>query len=199
MMNSKFKRITSATALFLAFATGQVYLNVTLAGPGRNASVSLPQSPAILITSRNRPISVNGATAVTGATILPGALVETPDQVDASIDIPGRFNLRIEPITKFKIEFDDNGVKITLISGCVELRTKKGTSGEINNEQGRNRGKTDPAKNDDVIRTCEPRPGAVGGGHTGAIIAAVGAGAAVLALVLANSGGRGTNPSPSGP
>jgi hypothetical protein len=201
MMNAKFKRIGSVTALFLAFATSQVYLNVTLAGPGAKARANalLPQSPAILITSRNRPISVNGTSTVTGATILTGALVETPAEVDASIDIPGRFNLRIEPRTKFKIEFDENTVKITLISGCVQLRTKRGTTGEIVNEQGRSLGKSDPEKNDDEVKNCEPRPGAGGGIGTGATVAIIGAGGAILALVLANSGGRGTNPSPTGP
>lgn len=195
MMDSRFKRISSATALFLAFATSQVYLTVSFAGPGGNPSVSPQRSPAILTTSRNMPISVNGATAVSGATILTGATVETPDQVGATINIPGSFSLEIEPNAKLTIAFDSTAIKVTLIRGCVELRTKKGTSGEIINESGQSRGKSDPASDGD-IDVCEPRRGGIG---TPATVAIVGAGAAALAIILASGGGRGSNPSPSAP
>ena len=194
MMNSRFKRITSATALFLALATSQVYLTVSFAGPGGNPSVSPQRSPAILTTSRNMPISVNGATAVSGATILTGATVETPDQVGATISIPGNFSLEIEPNAKLTMAFDSTAIKVTLIRGCVELHTKKGTSGEIVNVSGQSRGKSDPAR-DGVIDVCEPRRG-IG---TPATVAIVGAGAAALAIILASGGGRGSNPSPSAP
>ena len=193
-MDSRFKRITSATALFLAFAIGQMYLPVSLAGPSGSARASLPQSPAILTTSHNRPILVNGTSAISGATILTGAAVETPAQVEASIEIPGRFSLRIEPNAKLTMEFDPNGIKVTLIHGCVELRTKKGTSGEIVDEQGHTLGKSDPAK-DGFIKVCEPRPGGIG---TAATVGIIGGGAAVLAIILSSSS-RGRNPSPGAP
>ena len=91
------------------------------------------------------------------------------------------------------MEFDPNGIKVTLIRGCVELRTKKGTSGEIVNEQGRSLAKTDPAK-DSKIERCEPRD--VRPPATFAIIEGAAADTGLLIAILVN---RGRNPSPGSP
>jgi len=198
-MDPKSKRIISATALFVAFAVGQVYLTVGFAGslavePG---AVALPQQPsAILTTAGNKPISVNGANAVSGATIISGALVETPNQVGATIDIPGHSRLEISPNARLIMNFTGSSTKVTLLKGCVTLHANKGVTGEIVTASGKELGKTDPAKDGD-LKTCEPIPG---GGVNPAVIGLIGAGAAVGAIVaLAGGDGPSSNPSPSGP
>src|SRR6266513_3433430 len=88
-MNSRCKRITTATALLLIFSVAQVYVQVSFAGPN-SKSVSTPgpqQFTAILTTRGNRPITINGVSAIGGATILTGAVIETPDQVGATINL----------------------------------------------------------------------------------------------------------------
>ena len=197
-MNSKSKRVVSATALFVAFAVGQVYLTVGFAGSvaAEPNAVALPQQPsAILTTAGNKPISVNGANAVSGATVISGALVETPNQVGATVDIPGHSRLQISANARLILTFAGGSTKVTLLKGCVTLHTNKGVTGEIVSESGKILGKTDPAKDGD-LRVCEPEPG---GGVNPAVIGLIGAGAAVGAIVALAGGDDSSNPSPSGP
>jgi hypothetical protein len=82
---------------------------------------------ARLATRANRPILVNGAGAASGAIILTGATLETPDQVGATIDLGSLGILDVAPNTKLMLDFDQNGnVKVTLAVGCVIMRHKKG-------------------------------------------------------------------------
>lgn len=186
MINSRFKRYIAAAVLLLAVVTSQVVLSETLAGPAENANTTSQLSTAILITRGNKPILVNGANAVSAATILTGAAIETPDKVGAVINLPGHFSLEIDPNAKLTMEFDPNGITVTLIHGCIELHTKKGTRGEIVNENGKSLGKTDPAK-DGEIDTCD---------HGGAVFPIVGAAAVDTGLAIGILVNRGRNPSP---
>lgn len=203
-MNSKHKSRITATTLFVIVAVMQTYVGVSFAArtPGITALSTEAQGiNAILSTAGNKPITVNGASAVTGATILSGATIETPDQVTATINIPGHGSVQIAPNTKFTLEFDQNGnIKVNLIQGCLVLLTKKGTSGEVDNAQGVI-GKINPA-NDGRVDVCPTKvAGAAAGGGGGlsgpAIVAIVGGatlGAVGIGLAL-----RGNNPSPSTP
>jgi hypothetical protein len=160
-MDSKSKRVISATALFVAFAVGQVYLTTGFAGSltAEPGAVALPQQPsAILTTAGNKPISVNGANAVSGATIISGALVETPNQVGATVDLPGHSRLEISANARLILTYAPGSTKVTLLKGCVTLHTTKGVTGEIVTESAKTLGKTDPVKDGD-LKICEPIPG----------------------------------------
>ena len=142
-MTSKYKKITTATALLAALAIGQVYIAISFAEPNSGASVAaaVPQQiVGILTTSNNRPITVNGANAISGATIATGAVIETPDGIGATIRIGSLASLCIAPNTKLSIEFERQGnagtVRINVTEGCAILRTLKGTSGIVNSAQG---------------------------------------------------------------
>jgi hypothetical protein len=209
-----------AIAVFLAFAIGQVYMQISLAAPANPTSpVPLPQQFVARLTTRgNQPILVNSTNAATGASILTGATIETPADVGATIDLGVLGSLDLAPNTKVELVFDDNGnVRVKLITGCAILRTKKNASGEINTELG-NAGKSDKKKGG-VLDFCFP-PGAtsptagtasaagagagvVGGGGgaggglgAGAIIAII-VGISVVAVAVPLAIGRGNNPSPS--
>ena len=138
--------------------------------------------------------------AISGATVITGALVETPSQVGANIDIPGHSRLEISAQAKLVLTFGVNGTKVTLIRGCVQLHTRKGVTGEIVTEGGKELGTTAPARDGD-LRICEPKPG--GGGVSPAVVGLIGAGVAVGAIVAlaggGSSGSTGSNPSPSAP
>jgi len=196
-------------SLFLVFAVSQIYLGVSFAGPGsatvasESPGVTQQQPTGILTTHRNKPITVNGSTAISGATILTGADIETPDGVGATVSLGSLGSLQIDPNTKLTLEFQAGSIKVMLVHGCVTLRTKKGTAGEVDSPQGVI-GKTDPAK-DGVIKVCPNRaaaavvPAAAGGLFglgTAASVALVGGFLAeiILPAILA-----GRNPSPSRP
>src|SRR5262245_24060105 len=87
---------------------------------------------SVLTVPRRESISVNAAKAISGATILSGATITTPDQVGATIDVASLATLDIAPNTTLKAEFDRNGnVKVTLTQGCMRRRGRQGTTVEI--------------------------------------------------------------------
>lgn len=224
-MSSRYQRAKTATTLFVIVAVLQTCVGVSFAASTSSvnaSSIDAQEVSAILTTGQNKPIRVNGAKAITGATIVSGSLVETPDQVSATINIPGHATLDIAPGTRLIVAFDHDGnPSVTLRQGCMTLHTKNGTSGEIGTSHGV-AGKTDRAK-DDVLQVCFPRgaaaptvnagagtsPGVGAGGGVG-VGAGGGAGlskGAIAAIVVGGTAAavglglslRGSNPSPSQP
>src|SRR5712671_926537 len=140
-MNFKYQKITTMTALLVAFAIGQLYIGTTFAEVSSNAV--LPEVvPAalmgVLTTTNNKPITVNGASATSGATIPSGVTIETPSGVGATIRLGRLGSICIAPNTKLSLEFDQQGnlVKVNVIEGCVILRTLKNVGGVVNGPQG---------------------------------------------------------------
>lgn len=207
-MNFRFKRITSAAALFLALAVAHTYLPASFADSraesNANAnpvSLAAPQQAAAMLTTvGNKPITVNGANAISGATVMSGAMIETPDQVGATVNLPGHFSLEISPNAKLTADFSLAGIKVNLIQGCVVLNTKKGTTGEIDNSRGVV-ARADGSK-DARLEVCDPSiataPAAASAGlGAGGKIAIVAAIIGVVALIPILTGGG--NPSPGSP
>jgi hypothetical protein len=142
-MNFKFQKITSATTLLVILAMTQVYVGVTFAEPNSSPPVS-EAAPAqlmgILTTSNNKPITINGANAISGATIPTGAAIETPDKVGATIRLGLLGSICIAPNSKVTIEFDQQqnagAITVRVSEGCVILSTKKDTTGTVITSQG---------------------------------------------------------------
>jgi hypothetical protein len=210
-MTSTHKSITAATALSLIFAVIQASIGISYAG----VTPTVPPVPVpppltgILKINGNRPITVNGANAGSGASILTGSTIETPDQVGATITLGSLSNLEIGPNTKLSLDFDQDGnVRVTLVRGCATVRTKQNVLGEVDTSQGV-AGKTDrrkkgflsvcfpPGAATPTVLTAEAAGAAAAGGLSGldllAIIPVV-VGISSLPLIF-----RGGNPSPSGP
>ena len=204
-MNSRTKRITSALALLLIFSISQVYVGYSFAAPEDPTVVSGPPAPqmqdpaGILTTIGNKPITVNGTTAITGTTILSGASIETPDGVGATVSLDTQGSLEIAPKAKLNLTFHTDGIKVMLLEGCVTLRAKKGVTGEIETSKGPV-SKTDP-KEGGVLRVCHPdsvliaAAAASGGLSKLAMLAIIGGQAAVVIPVIV----PGSNPSNSSP
>ena len=211
-MKIRYGRTTVVTAVILILAVSQVYYGISFAkAASRRTEPLAPEPPpitAILMTRGNRPITVNGGNALSGATILTGSIIETPDQVGGVISLGSLSNLEIEPNSKVKLEFDENGnLKVTVMRGCATTRTKKNVIAQIDTSLGV-AGKTDP-RGRGFLSVCFP-PGATaptvttvatgaaaaGGeiGNLATIFVVAGTGAGGLAFAL-----RGTNPSPSSP
>lgn len=209
-MLSGYQKVIVAGALLVILAATQVLFAVAFAN-----SITEPESPApepppitaILTTRGNRPITVNGSNTLTGATILTGSIIETPDQVGGVINLGSLSNLEIEPNSKVKLEFDENGnIKVTVMRGCATARTKKNVIAQIETTQGV-AGTTDPKKRG-FLGVCFP-PGAtspiVSTVPTGASAAGTGLGPFVKAFILGGAEGavllgfRGSNPSASSP
>ena len=213
-------------AVFVMFAMAQLYVQLGLAEPSpANSAAPLPQAfVARLTTRRDQPINVNGASAATGATILTDAVIETPADVGATINLGALGTLDLGPNTKIKLEFDRNGkVRIVLFKGCFVMGGKKNTDTEVVLEDGTVAAKSDKKKGGGLLNLCFV-PGASGPtqgnatdvgaavGSTGVAAAGGGGGPNLLVggiLIGAFLGvglplalrqtDRGTNPSPSTP
>jgi hypothetical protein len=188
-MNQKRRTGSRVIAALLLFSILQIGLQVGLAEPNNTTGpVAVPQQIVARLTTRNnQPITVNGLSANTGASILTGATIETGADQSATVNLGSLGSLDIAPNTKLVLTYDDQGnVKAVIVYGCAILTAKKKTTGEVATEQG-SAGKTDPAAGG-VLEVCLPQGATtptVGRG------VAVGAGAGAPATVPAAGGGGG--------
>src|SRR5215218_442399 len=188
-MNQKRRNGSRVIAVLLLFAIAQIGLQVGFAEPNTTTNpVVVPQQIVARLTTRNnQPITVNGLSANTGASILTGATIETGADQSATVNLGSLGSLDIAPNTKLVLTYDDQGnVKAVIVYGCAILTAKKKTTGEVATEQG-SAGKTDPAAGG-VLEVCFPQGAAaptVGSG----VASGAGAGTGVPASVPAASGG----------
>src|SRR6185436_902417 len=129
-MNQKRRNGSRAMAALLLFAILQIGLQVGLAEPNDTTSpVMVPQQIVARLTTRNnQPVTVNGLSANTGASILTGATIETGADQSATVNLGPLGTLDIAPNTKLVLTYDDQGnVKALLVYGCAILTAKKKT------------------------------------------------------------------------
>src|SRR5678815_5526742 len=181
-MNQRRRNGSRAIAAFLLFSISQIGLATRV--------TAVPQQFVARLTTRNnQPITVNGLSASTGASILTGATIETGADQSATVNLGPLGQLDIAPNTKLVLTYDENGnIKAVIVYGCAILTAKKKTTGEVATEQG-SAGKTDPAAGG-VLDVCFPQ-GATAPtvGQGAAASAGAGAGAGAPAGATAGGGG----------
>ncbi len=202
-MNAKTKRTASVLSLFLLVCVSQVFVTsgfVATESASTNSQAQGQGSVGILTTVGNKPITVNETQSITGATILSGAGIETPEGVGATVSMAQLGSLDMEQNSKVILTFQSGGIKVILLKGCVTLHANKGVTGEIETAKDTS-SKTDP-KDDGVLRVCHPdsvklasAAAAAGGLGKLATAAIIGVPAAVLIPVIT----PGSNPSDSNP
>jgi len=200
-MKPRQKKALKALAVFLSFAFTQVYVSAALPGP---APGGVPQQTltARLTTRNNQPITVNGNSAGTGATILTGATIETPDQVGATLDLGDAGIVELEPNSKIQLDFDENGnVRVKVIRGCAATKKKanvlagKELPGEMELYTDAESLKTDKKRRN--VGGCLLPNGQLGslgsaGGLSGAALTGIGIGAGGAVLIGATLARGGT-------
>jgi hypothetical protein len=123
-MSLRRRKAVNAIAIFFAFCFAQVYVHGALPDPAP-AAPPQRQITARLTTKNNQPITVNGNAVGTGATLVTGATIETPDQVSGVIDLGDAGVVEIQPNSTIKLDFDENGnVRVKVIRGCTVVRKK---------------------------------------------------------------------------
>ena len=174
-MNLRRGKVATVIAIFFAFCLTQVF--AALPEPSAAGSAPPPQQiVARLTTKNNQPITVNGNQAGTGATILTGATIETPDQVSGVIDLGNAGVIEVQPNSTIKIDFDENGnVRVKVIRGCAVTRKKTNVlPGEMEIYTDQASEKTDKKRRH--LGGCilpNGQLGSLGGGLSGATIAGI--------------------------
>lgn len=218
-MTPKRQRAASAIALLLVFSLSQVYVQANLAAKSSTANVSTPTAPRTgkLTTRDDNPISLNGNPTTPGTTVLPGARLQTPAGVGASVQIGKKGLLRMAPETSLTLNFTDSSVDVVLASGHADLTTAPGMKGSITTPDGKTE-RTDSTKLSTIIGQTDDdddddKGGAyVGSGEGEGLLGGVSNGSArtfglivltsavVAAIIVEHRGrGRGRNPSPGTP
>lgn len=209
-----------AIAVFVAFAVAQISIQLSFASTVSPSYAMLVQQQLIVrvSTSGNRPILVNGNSTASGGSLATGAIIETPDGVSATIDLGPLGVLDIAPNSKVVLDFDcppappagteaePCKVKAKVLAGCVVMKTKKGTQGQIDSEV-LEKVQESTTKGGGSLNFCAPGAAAAAAGAAATTAGGIGAGtiaAAVIAggllaggLIFGFSGGG--NPSPGAP
>ena len=187
MKNLRQRKALRAAATFLAFCFAQVYVHGALPGSPTNASVPQRQITARLTTRNNQAITVNGNPVGTGATLLTGATIETPDQVSATIDLGDAGVVELQPNSQIKLDFDENGnVRVKVIRGCAVTRKKTNVlPGEMELYTDRASEKTDK-KRRHVAGCILPNGqlGPVSGGISGTSLAGIAIGGGTAGIII---------------
>ena len=206
-MNSKHRRLAIGTAFLLMLSLTQVYVGASFPGsdahPGARGAAT-PDLTGVLKTSGKQAVLVNGINAVTDATILSGASIESPQGVSATVNLGQLGSLDIAPVTTVKLEFTFLRIRVTLFKGCVILRTTENTIGTIETGNGVVVAISTPSKAD-VLDVCQQEgaatpvvnqgaaanagAGAGSSGASGASSAATAAGGAASAGGLSETAG----------
>jgi hypothetical protein len=196
-----------ASALLVSLCLLQTY---ALAAPDSVASLAVQSPGGTFRTTNNQPIFVNGNEVRPGTTIMSGSVITTPRGVLAFLRL-GASELEVAPGSELVVNFDAEGnATASLRSGCAALRGGNRLTGSITTPDGATKmldeaGAATVCYGDGESASPVVQGGTQGGtqGSTGglrrallAVLIAGGAGAAVLAVILANRGG---DPSPSQP
>ena len=154
-MNLKRRKGSKAIAALLLFSISQIGLQIGLAEPRSTkpeSIVLLQQIVARLVTRNNQPITINGQSASTGASLLSGATIETGADQSATVNVGPLGSVDISPNTKLVLTFEQGNLKADVAFGCVILTARQNTTGEITTDKG-SAGKTDPAAGG-VLEMC---------------------------------------------
>jgi hypothetical protein len=189
-LNSDSPSSTLATQTGVAeLRTAEGIASVTPGATVNTTTVAPQQFIARLTTTGNQPITVNGASAASGANLLTGATIETPAGVSATINLGSLGEVEIEPGAELTLDFDHNAntIMVKVRRGCVRVRTNENVQGQIDTPDGKST-KTD--SNNRKARACAAALASAsdgGGLGTGAWTAILlgGGGAVVTAIILA--------------
>ena len=193
-MNLRQRKGLKAIAILSAFCLAQICVHGALPATTAGGGVPQRQITARLTTKNNQPISVNGNQVGTGATLLTGATIETPDQVSGVIDLGDAGVIEIQPNSKIQLDFDENGnVRVKVIRGCAVTRKKTNVlPGEMELYTDVASEKTDKKRRH--VGGCilpNGQLGSLGGGIAGATLAEIGiiaGGGIILGTELARGG-----------
>lgn len=206
-MTKQRRNTARATAVFLAFALVQVSIQLSFAAPATAPAVVPQQFIARLTTTGNQPITVNNASAASGATLLTGATIETPAAVSATIDLGALGTVELQPNSSVQLDFDDAGnVRVKVLRGCVVIKKNGPGTGEVYTAEGASE-KTNSNRKGmgfcylngglNPLGQAAAAAGSAGEGlSTGALVAIIAGGGALAAGLIWAFHGGGGNPSP---
>jgi len=128
------KTVSKIITLAVVISLSQVYVQANLTKAGANKSATVTPKAGARLTGRltaDGPVAVNGNKARTGDTIFPGALIETPAGVGATVQLGTLGQLDLSPNTSLTVNFDQGNIQGELLKGCAILNANQGVNGTL--------------------------------------------------------------------
>lgn len=123
----------------LAICIFQVYVmadatrpNVATANPTMNGLIL-----GRLMIGESQTILVNGNNANSGTTILSGSQIQTPDGVEATVQLGSAGKLYIQPNSDLVVTFDSQSVEVKLASGDAFVAANAGVKSSVTTPDGK--------------------------------------------------------------
>ena len=210
-MTTKRQKGLRALAVFLAFAIAQISIQLSFAEPtSSSTALAVPQQFIARLTTTGGPITVNGLSAASGASLLTGATIETPAATSATIDLGELGTVELPANSSIQLDFaDDGNIRVKILRGCAVVKKKGPGEAEVYTAEGSSEKSNSNRKGlaycyangglSPLGQTAASSAGTGGGLSTGAKVAIVSAIIAVPVVLWAATRGDGRNPSPSTP
>src|SRR5581483_2239532 len=138
-MNIRNKTASKVLTFIVVTVLSQVYVHADLTKAGANKSAPVTAKTGTRLAGRltaDGPVVVNGNKARTGDTIFPGAALETPAGVGATVQLGGLGQLDLSPNSSLTLSFDQGNIQGELLKGCAILSANRGVSGMLSLPRG---------------------------------------------------------------
>lgn len=128
---SKYRSIGKVLVLLLVFTVTESYVVISAAKLNSGSTrLRRNNSPtAILTIQGTQPVNVNGSPVLSGATILSGSEIVTPEIGDTTIVMPSIGSISLGPNTTLLVELNESpNAKVTLTRGCARVSSNSEAS-----------------------------------------------------------------------
>ena len=191
MLASKPRVTSRAVALLLTVVMFNVYIMTgartsrAATAPGADTATANKLFVGRLALSNDQSILVNGNNAVTGTTIFSGMHLQSPEGVNAVVNLGTLGQLNLEPNTDLTLDFSSARVEVRVTSGDATLMTNEGVNATLMSASGealRSEGKAG------VLSTTPRAAAKMSGKKKAAIIIPIVAAIIIIAVVVATNG-----------
>ena len=134
-MNSVSRKTLKMISVVAALCLFQVYVLAGATTPNATAANGLMLGRLMLAESAS--ILVNGNSANSGTTILSGSQLQTPGNVEATVQLGSAGTLYIQPSTNLTVTFDQTNVNVKVAAGSAFVAANAGVRSSVTMPDGK--------------------------------------------------------------
>jgi hypothetical protein len=142
-MNSMPRKTLRIISVVAALCLFQVYVlaaatapNVATTGPNATTAANSLMLGRLML-AETESILVNGNSANSGTTILSGSQLQTPGNVEATVQLGSAGTLYIQPSTNLTVTFDKANVDVKVAAGSAFVAANAGVTSSVTTPDGR--------------------------------------------------------------
>jgi hypothetical protein len=134
-MNSVSRKTFKIISVAAALCLFQVYVLAGATTPNATAANGLMLGRLMLAETES--ILVNGNSANSGTTILSGSQLQTPENVEATVQLGSAGTLYIQPSTNLTVTFDKTNVNVKVAAGNAFVAANAGVTSSVTTPDGK--------------------------------------------------------------